>query len=57
MCLLTGTPIFQYNKGLMEIFLDILNLIALIACGVGILAVIIVCWYFAALLLSDAFYG
>lgn len=57
MCLLTGTPIFQYNKGLMEILLDILNLIALIACGVGILAVIIVCWYLAALLLSDAFYG
>ena len=54
---MTGTPVFQYNMGLMEILLNILQLITVIAFGAVIVAFIIVCWYFAALLLSDAFYG
>lgn len=53
---MTKTLCFQYNTGLMEILLDILHLITVIALGAVIVAFIIGCWYFAALLLSDTFF-
>lgn len=41
----------------MELLHTILQLITVIAVGAVTVAFIIVCWYLAALLLSDAFYG
>lgn len=40
----------------MELLHTILQLITVIALGAVIVAFIIVCWYFAALLLADTFF-